>query len=306
MFAIFGALAGFATGYGGASTFLVRHLVREAPADRVDPANEGAPIVVRAEFRERRLVDPEYGVEVRGAFVHRLEATFSTFSEGSGKSRTTVRRWGNPTIVPITGDAGITFGAYRVSTALLRDIGTTDDVPTTEFAIARSRRKQTCKLLDGMCYTGDPASPKIGDRRVSFRVRAAGPVAIFASQTNSELAPWLKGPGPRLLVGRIDEPLSSILDRIAKAGAGIGFALLSFALFAGALGLLRVLDGFPEALARRFQGVRVLNHFFVPLGLTITMDGIAWTRVFPRLGVPILMVGFLFAVLPLLIARPRQ
>ena len=305
LFAVCGAVAAFTAGAGGAITFQVRHLVREVPADHIDPHNEGMPIVVRSEFRAGRYADPEYGVEAEAAFLQRLEATFTTFSTGSGKNRTTVTRWGSPRVVYVAQQGAVTFGAFRLSDALLRDIGTTDDVPISEGALARSRSRKTCKVLDGRCYTGDPAAPRLGDRRISFRARAPGSAAIFGAQSNATLTHWSSGSQRVLLVGRVDEPLASMLNRIAKVRLGIGTMLIAFLFLALALGTLSLWDHFPEALAYRFRGVRALNYVFVPLGLTITMDGLGWMVLFPRLGAPIIFVGLLFAVLPLAIARPR-
>jgi hypothetical protein len=280
-------------------------MVREAPRDRVEPANDDRPVVVRAELRTRRHSDPGYGVEVDGAFLVRFDSTYESYRTG-GKNSTTAYRWGGPKPEVLAGDGELTFGGYRLSRALVAEVPTNADVPITHGALAKARTGSHCTLVDGRCYTGEPHAPKVGDHRISFRVRSAGPAALLAEQINGcclrRWTPPVGGP-PVIFVGPVDEPLESMLDRVAEQQMGFGTSLFALALFAVALATFRISDNFPRWLAWRLSGMRVLNHVLVPLGLTITIEGAVWARAFPRLGIPILAGGLLLMAGPLLIAR---
>jgi hypothetical protein len=303
--ALFGAITAYQAGKGAVRTFQTRRLVREAPRDTVEPANDDRPVVVRADLRAQRHGDPEYGVEADAAFLVRLDETFESYSTG-GKNSRTAHRWGGPKTEVLAGDGQLTFGAYRLSKALVAEVPTTADVPLTEDALAKARTRSRCTLVDGRCYTGDPHAPKVGDHRVAFRVRSPGPAALLAEQINGCcLRRWTPpiGGSPIVLLGPVNEPLERMLDRVAKQQTGFGTSLLSLGLFVLALGIFRISDHFPRWLAWRLSGMRALNHVLVPLGLTITIEGAVWARAFPRLGVPILAAGLLLMAGPLLIAR---
>lgn len=311
VFALFGAACGYRAGEGAVRTFQTRRLVREAPSNRVDPANDDHPVVVRAEFRKERF-NAEFGVAVEAAFLVRLDSVFESYTTG-GKNSTTKTRWRSPRTDVITRqgqgvarEGQLMFGAYLLGSKLLSDVPTTDDVPITEAALATARERPRCTLLEGRCYSGDPHAPKVGDHRISFRARAPGPASILAEQINGCcLRPWVPPIGGASVahVGPVHEPLTSILDRVARMQIGLGASLGSLVLFVVALAAWRASDNFPGWLARRFAGMRALNHVLVSFGLTIAMQAIPWTRAFPKLGMPILAVGLLLMIGPLLIAR---
>lgn len=201
-------------------------IVRDAPADKVDPANDGRLIHVTGMLSTAGpVVDPDFAIRSRGVRLERHVEVYQwkeeTHSEsrtrlGGGEERTTtykyVRTWSdkpidsdrfkeprghtNPVMTYQSRDlvaAGTRLGAYAVPNSLLRGFGEARRLPATEAQVnaLQNRVEKPVSLNDGVLYVGrDPSQPAIGDMRISFSEVPLQDASVVAAQSGAGFSPF--------------------------------------------------------------------------------------------------------------------
>lgn len=202
----------------------------------------------------------------------------------------------------VAGDAKL--GAFSLPSDLLGRLGgaTPFDVDPAALA-ASSGQSRPRQVVDGAIYVGaDPASPKTGDLKITYRLAPNGPVSAIGRQTGASLAPYETKAGRPLYMidaGQLSaaqmfkeaESENAILTWIARAGAllamWIGFALVlgPLSALAAVIPPLASLVGFGAGLASL-----VLTLALGPLTIAI-----AWFTARPLMAIAILVAGFVVA-----------
>jgi hypothetical protein len=205
-------------------------LVVEVDSARLDPTNEGKLVHVSGEMKAGVPPrDAEFGVSadglhlVRTVEMYQWEETRTTETRKTDGSEyvvttpTYARAWSETPIDshqfmqphdhanPDMRYRGamfpahdLTLGAFRPSEAIVNELPASQQVRVDE-----TPRELEGRAVDGVLYLGaDPAQPRIGDLRVSYRLAPAGPVSIVGRQTSADLTPYQTKAGDRLLMVR--------------------------------------------------------------------------------------------------------
>lgn len=213
--------------------------VVEAPTDQALPANEGKLVHVQGDLTTTApLVDPPFGVEVKGARLVRGVEMYQWKEEshtethkrvGGGEDRTTTytysRVWhdgrydssrfhlgaGHENPEPRYRDTEVVardgrVGQFRPGPAVLEKLGATETVSFNqgfaEWLRARPGMGQV-QLDEGNLYLGEsPSNPRVGDLRVTYRLAPLGAVSMIGRQSGAELDDYQTVAGDRLLMAR--------------------------------------------------------------------------------------------------------
>jgi hypothetical protein len=97
----------------------------------------------------------------------------------------------------------VTLGAFRPGESIIKELPASQPV-RVDAAMAQALRGRIAgpiSAVDDVFYLGtDPAQPRIGDLRVSYRLAPAGPVSIVARQTGADFTAYQTKAGDRLLM----------------------------------------------------------------------------------------------------------
>jgi hypothetical protein len=203
---------------------------------RVDPALEGKLVHVSGDARTTApLVDSEFGVSAQGLKLVRHVEMYQWKEESKSETRRTVggseetvttysyvRTWSNTRIDSSRfrrpeGHANpemryrdreiaardATLGAFRLGDSVLQRISASDEFPLDPALAAALRQRVggSAQVTDGRFYIGaDPASPRIGDLRVSYTIARVGPVSVVGRQTGADFAPYQAQAGDQILL----------------------------------------------------------------------------------------------------------
>jgi Transmembrane protein 43 len=210
-------------------------LVVTVSPDRVDPANEGKLVHVTGEaWTSSPLNDAEFGVSAPGLRLVRTaemyqwkEESRSETRKNMGGSEETVtthsytHTWSDSRIDSsrfkrpdghanpqmryhgrdvVAADA--TVGAYRPGELVLRLIAADDELPVdTALTASLRQRLGSAQVSDGRIYLGaDPAAPRVGDMRISYRIAKTGPISIIGQQSGSGFSDYQTKAGDALLM----------------------------------------------------------------------------------------------------------
>ena len=186
------------------------------PANRVDPAREGALVhVTGLAVAAGEVVDPDVGVAAPGVRLFRtvemyqwVERKITSRRKVTGYEYAT--RWSqswldstdligpdaprNPAMPLLTEQwlaDEVTVGAFRLNPGQVERIG--DRVPLSLAEQPDTRKVAVGTLVrhGDTYYLGrNPDQPEIGDLRISYSVFTAGPVSILAAQAGNSFAPY--------------------------------------------------------------------------------------------------------------------
>src|SRR5205823_1345142 len=97
----------------------------------------------------------------------------------------------------------VTLGAFRPGESVVKELPASQPV-RVDAAMAQALRGRIAgpvSAVDDVLYLGaEPAQPRIGDLRVSYRLAPAGPVSIVGRQTGADFAAYQTKAGDRLLM----------------------------------------------------------------------------------------------------------
>ncbi|MBY0335086.1 MAG: TMEM43 family protein [Acetobacteraceae bacterium] len=256
-------------------------IVVSVEAGRVDPALDGRLVHAAGPITSAgTLRDAEFGVAAQGAlrlirtvemYQWREETQSETRSRvGGGQETVTtyryVRGWSSEPIdsanfrrpdghqnppmrfrsrETVASDARL--GARAITSTQLSGFGPSQALPVTTV---QGQRQQ---IVDGAVYLGaDPASPRIGDMRVSFAVVPSGPGSVIGRQAGDGFEPYQTRAGDRLFLLRPGTHPASDMIRAAESEnrvltwvlRGVGAVLM----FIGFLLILRPLVVFADVV----------------------------------------------------------
>ncbi len=308
--------------------------VVSVPNDKVDASKEGKLVHLTGETKTSdQLVDPEFNVKAvaislaRNVEMYQWEETKKSEERkklGGGTETVTTydyrKTWSddainsdgfreeghtNPARLPYESTSwsakSVTLGAFNLSerqigmihggSAMSFDDAALENVPKRVRATATGDRKQL--------YLGrDPASPQIGDVRVTFNVVAPGPTSIVGVQTGNTFAPYQAKSGDDILLLTVGTfTAAQMFQQAQDANTMLTWILrvVGFVMMFAGLGMvfkpISVLgDVVPFFGSLLGAGIGVFS-FLLSAGLSLLTISIAWIFYRPVLGVLLLLVS---------------
>lgn len=90
----------------------------------------------------------------------------------------------------------VTLGAFRLSAGLISSMSNYKALPVSSIELLPEHLRRNAKLHDGGIYLGrNPASPKVGDLKITFRYVEPGAISVVAAQRGGGLEPYRAGTG---------------------------------------------------------------------------------------------------------------
>jgi hypothetical protein len=305
-------------------------------AGKVDPANDGKLVHLSAAANTTApLLDPQFPVKASGLKLLRQVEMYQWRQDEHSETRnklgggqetvttyTYTREWkstvndssafrhsdghANPPMAFerrefVAADAKL--GAFALGPDLIAKLGDGARFDVDPSALAAQTPPE--RVVDGAIYIGaDPASPRVGDLRVSYFLNPNGAVSAIARQTGDGLGPYQTKAGGTLYIidpGSLDaaqmfkhaESENAILTWIIRAVALLAM-WIGFALVFSPLSALAAVIPFLASLVGAGVG---LMSFVLTLVLGPLMIAIAWFAVRPLMSIAIVAAGFALAFL---------
>jgi hypothetical protein len=302
-------------------------------ADRVDPANAGKLVHLtgKAETAET-LKDPVFGVSAKAlklksvVEMYQWEETKSSSTHkklGGGSETVTTykynRVWSerlndssafkqpaehqNPATMPYQTTEwvaqSVKLGAFELSAPLVGKITNYTPLAVSDGTPIPAMVQGKAKVSGGGFYIGsDPASPKLGDVRVTFKTVNPAEVSVIARQINNTFEPYQAKAGRAielLQMGTMSaesmfqtaQRENQILTWILRA---VGFVLMAvgLGLILNPLSVIADLIPFVGSLVSIGTGTLAFLAAFM---LTLVTVAIAWIAYRPVLGVGLIVVA---------------
>jgi len=211
--------------------------VISAPADKVDPANEGRLVHVSGQVTaEGTLTDEQYGVSADALKLIRNVEMYQWVEDkkseekkklGGGTETVTTydykKEWSgeavdsasfrhpegheNPGALPVESETvtadPITLGAFTLAPEQVEKLGGEVDLPIGEEQKAQilEGQREGVRVDNGRFYLGAaPSSPQVGDARVSFQVVEPGPRSLVARQVGDTFESYQTQAGDAILL----------------------------------------------------------------------------------------------------------
>ncbi len=300
-------------------------IVRSIGTDRVDPANNGKLIHVAGETRSAAgVADADLGVRAKGLVLARQVEMYQwTESEsGSGQERkyTYSREWRSSPVdsnrfkAP-SGHTNPAFPAFRarefsaadarinafpIGTAV-QNLGAQEEFPISNegLAIARRVTGATTQISGGGYYVGQsPASPRVGDLKITYKITREGPASFVGRQEADGLQAYRAENGQQFLLAGTGILSSDALFQKAQDDNRILTWILR------AVGLLVLFIGFSSL----FAPVNLLASYIPVLGSLVSgaiglvaaaatamvgtaVIAVAWFAYRPVVSIIVLVVG---------------
>jgi hypothetical protein len=321
-----------------------RGAVVSVQAEKVDSANEGRLVHLSGlATTTETLSDPVFRVSVPAIRLNRKAVTYQWVEQkksekrkklGGGEETVTTysysKDWsdkkidssqfkepsghGNPASLPFESESWqaqkVTVGGFQLSDGLTRSIHRSVEVAFTQAGVDAlpAAVKAKARLEGAALYIGgDPASPSIGDVKISFNKVPPADVSTIAQQTGARLGPYQTKAGDALEMLEPGVVTADVMFKSAESANTVLTWVLRlvgfFVMFFGMTLLLRPIRVVADVVP--FFGTLVsmglgLIAFAVAAPLTLLTIAIAWIASRPVLGVFLLLVvvalfGWLFA-----------
>jgi hypothetical protein len=253
--------------------------VVSVPAAAVDPGREGRLVHTSGEATTSEVLrDPLFGVERNALVLERRVEMYQWVEESRSEERkklgggtetvttyTYERRWeaspqdstsfrepaghDNPPF-PFTGEswraAEVRLGAFRLAPTVAAEVSRDEEHAVDEAALAAvdPGLREGLLVADGAFYrSAHPASPAVGDLRVTFRAVPPATVSVVAGQRRGELQPYQTAAGGELsLVTYGSVPAAEMFTAAERANTTLTWVLRlagCVLLFAGVRTVLR-------------------------------------------------------------------
>jgi hypothetical protein len=192
-------------------------------------------------------------------------------------------------------------GAFTMSAEQIGKLNNATDLAVEASALGKlpDDWKDKLQVKDGKFYTGaDPATPALGDARVSFQTVKPAAVSLVGVQTKESFAPFQAKAGDQILL--VQEGTHTAPEMFQKAQddnafltwilRGVGFIMM----FLGILLVFRPIVVFADVLPLfgTMLGAGIgLFAFLGAIVLTILTVAVSWIFVRPVLGIALIVVA---------------
>jgi len=325
-------------------------IVVSVSADEVDPANEGKLVHLTGEATtEETLEDPEFGMSATALRMKRSVEMYQWDEDkqtrtrkklGGGRTRETTytydKEWServidssnfrkpegheNPGAMPYAGKERIaeeaTIGAFKLTDSLLNRIDRWEALAASNehLEAASLEDKSKLQLHAGGFYAGaNPASPEVGDARITFQIVKPTTVSLFSRQVKDTFEPYPTKAGrmlERLEVGT--KSAEAMFEQAMKENAmmtwilrGAGFLIMAIGIGMVLNPLVVVADVVPFLGDLLGLGIAVCAGL-VAFALSLITVAIAWVAYRPIVGIPLLIVGVGVIVLGKVMAAKKK
>jgi hypothetical protein len=321
-------------------------------ADAVDAAQEGKLVHVTGPVStEAALIDPEFGVEADGVKLVRTVEMFQWKEEEKSETRkklgggeetvktyTYEKAWSddaidsssfqqpggheNPGAFPVEGNTVVAdpvhVGAFTLSAEQIDQLSNGQELPVTEAMLEQVPEPMVSQVQvsGGRFYWGeDPASPQIGDVRISFQVVKPDTLSLIGVQSGETFAPYQAKAGDAILL--VEEGTQTADQMFATAQSrntvmtwilrGGGFLMM----FIGLLAVFKPISVFADVvpLFGTLLGAGLgVFAFLLSFALSLITIAVSWIFVRPLLGMVLLglALGGLFWLLAIGRKKKRQ
>jgi len=316
-------------------------------ADPIDAANEGKLVHMTGEATtEETLTDPDFGVSAQAIKLARkvemyqwketkqkrkrkklgggtrTETTYNynkTWSERLIKSSSFGEPKGhqNPTEMAYQSTDTVaqkaTVGAFRLSDSLTRKVGGGKRL-NVEAEMLPEALKEQVKAAGGTYYVGpNPATPTVGDLRISFTSVEPTTVSLIAQQVGETFQPYKTEVGrPLEFLKTGSHTADQMFEAAMEANVAMtwGVRLLGFILMAVGLGLIAnplvvLADVIPFLGNLLGLGVALFAGA-IALFLSLVTVAIAWIFCRPLLGIGLIAVAVAVVAGLVVLAKGRK
>jgi hypothetical protein len=314
-------------------------LVVSVPPERVDPANNDKLVHVAGNLTlGGQAADPEFGVSAAAVKLVRKVEMYQWKEESRSEKRTKLgggeetvttyhytRVWSdkynessrfkqpgghhNPPMRFTSRDFLVSkanLGAFDMGPETLRQLHGGEPLPVPAAAEPRARQTagNMARVIDSQIYVGrDPASPQIGDLRITYETVTANQVSVIGRQAGNGFGTYQTKAGDQLLMvekGLVPaatmfkhaQDANTVLTWILR-GVGALVMFIGFGLFFRPLGVLGDVIPILGDIIRLGTGAISLAMTAVLASITIA---IAWLYYRPLVGILVLLVGIGLAV----------
>ncbi|WP_343040566.1 TMEM43 family protein [Nitratireductor arenosus] len=311
-------------------------IVVSVGAERIDPGKEGSLVHVAGRVTtDQEPADLAFGITAEGIrlerkvemYQWRQKASSETKKKlGGGEETVTTysydRSWSaqpidsgsfkkpeghqNPAMRYRSQDfqiAAAKLGAFDLDGQVLGRIGGGQEVPITPGLLPSIERAFTggepLSIADGRIYLGDnPATSRIGDYRIAYRLVPLGTVSLVARQAGTGFAPYQTEAGDRLLMvetGTVaPEKMfadavtgNTVLTWVLRIG-GLVLLMVGFSLIMRPLGVIADVIPFLGSLVR--MGTSAVA-FVLAVLVGFTTIAIAWFWYRPLLSIALIVIA---------------
>ena len=323
-------------------------VVISVPADSVNPVNDGKLVHVTGDATtSETLTDPDFGVAVPAIHLERVAEMYqwqekktsqSRNKLGGGKETVTTYDYAptwsaqlidsssfkesghaNPRTMPVESTTftakKVTLGAFTLADSQIAKINKSDAVALDDSAAAKlpDAMKSRVTLRSGGYYMGkDPATPAVGDVRISFKAVHPATVSLVARQVASSFEPYHAKAGNTIeLLTYGTVAADSMFKSAEQANAtlawilrGAGFLMMWFGLFL-TFRPIAVFGDVVPLFGSIIAGGIGIGCFLIALFFSVITIAIGWITYRPLVGISLLVIAALAVAGMIKVAKGR-
>ena len=287
--------------------------MRSVPAERIDPANQGRLVHVTGRAAtETALIDPVFGVAAKALRLRRKVEMYQWQKDDSkvwSERVISSARDKNPSSMPYQNAeqlaAEVRLGAFTLPAAAVRKIDKAQPLLiSSKLTLPKELAGRVLRQDNALYISKNPASPQIGDLRISFEIVPQQNISIIARQNGSSLTPFPALAGRELFAVKAGLLTARHIFHKAeekKIRRTWRLRLLGFILmFVGLFLLLRMRSMRADIISSTRTGIISFLTAWVLFLVTIAA---AWITFRPLLGIGLLAAA---AVTAFLISRMNR
>ena len=194
----------------------------------------------------------------------------------------------------------VSVGAYRLPSELVSEINTFEAEPVTgDGADVQAPPGVRVRVADGGFYLGDdPANPKVGDTKVSFRVVKPGPVSVIAMQMGNTLGAYRTHADTKLEILKTGSHSAQEMFQAELAAnaaltwvlRGVGFFLMFIGIYSVFRPIVMLVNVLPFLGDMLGFGLGLFSAM-ISAALTMLTIAIGWLFYRPLVGVPLVLAS---------------
>lgn len=304
-------------------------------ADKIDAANEGKLVHFSGTtVPDGNLTDPDFGISMPALHIFRTVEMYQWVEKkkeekekkvgGKVETKTTYtyeKTWSsdvedskdfkekkghvNPGAFPVEElelhAQKVTVGAFNIPQNLINRMTFSDELPADESMLAKvsPSLKGRLKVAEKRFYLGtNPASPEIGDVRISFRIVKPDVVSIVSQQMGSTLTPYqTKAGGTVELLERGAKPAAAMFQAAQDANTMMTWILRFMGFLFMAIGLymcfrpVAVLGDVIPFIGSMIAFSAGVAASVIAFSLSFVTIAVSWFFFRPVLSIVLLLVG---------------